>query len=322
MALGPAIMGGDGEVPPELVDSDGEEEMPNTFIDEELTGLDLDDDDVDEDADKFFEELAERAAASASPTLASPSRAASSTTPDDSFFGVEGGMGLPPDEAHPPKLLPTQEAQHPLDEAQERRKRAQREQEKWAAKLNLAEVVFPENSLMTADVTQKEYLEMEVVLDSGAGAHVANKAHIPGYAVVPSALSKAGAAFVGADGGRIKNHGEAALQLVTLDGKGEWHAVHSNFQIADVTRALWSVGVICDSGLNVLFAADHASVLNNKGKELCRFERKNGLYIASVLLKNPAYVPASDEARGGAEKLKNVQPASGGSTQGFQRQGR
>ena len=214
-------------------------------------------------------------------------------------------MGLPVDEAHPPKHLPIQDEQHPLDEAQERRVRAQREQERWAAKLNLAEVVFPENSPMTADVTQKEYLEMEVVLDSGARAHVANKAHIPGYNVVPSALSKAGAAFVGADGGRIKNHGEAALQLVTVDGKGEWHAVHSNFQIADVTRALWSVGVICDSGLNVLFAADHASVLDAKGKELCRFERKNCLYIATVKLKDPAYKPASEA-----------------STQGFQRQGR
>ena len=201
-----------------------------------------------------------------------------------------------------------------LNEAQMRRRRAQLVHEQWAAKtkaegtgmsVSLAEVIFPENALMTTDITQKEYLEMEVVLDSGAGAHVASRSHIPGYAVVPSLLSKAGAAFVGADGGRIKNHGEAALHLVTFDGQGGSHAVHSNFQIADVTRALWSVGVICDSGLNVVFAADHASVLGEKGQELCRLERRQSLYIATVKLKNPAYKPSSEE-----------------STQGFQRLGR
>ncbi len=183
-------------------------------------------------------------------------------------------------------------------------------QEQWAAKLStklsLAEVVFPDNSVMTADITQKEFIEMEVVLDSGAGAHVANKDHIPGYMVVPSMLSKAGAAFVGADGSRIKNYGEAALLMMTTDSNGKQHAVESKFQVADVTRALWSVGVICDSGLKVLFDADHATVHDRKGVELCRFERRQGLYIATVKLKNPAF----------------KQPDATPSKSGFQRPGR
>ncbi len=139
---------------------------------------------------------------------------------------------------------------------------------------------------------------MEVVLDSGAGAHVASRAHIPGYVVLPSVLSKAGAASVGAGGSRIKNHGEAALQLVTVDSHGHEHAVHSKFQIADVTRALWSVGVICDSGLRVVFTKETAAVLDPQGKELCHFNRTNGLYIAKVKLKNPAYVKADDAPAG------------------------
>ena len=174
--------------------------------------------------------------------------------------------------------------------------------------MHFAEIVFPDNSLMTADVTQREYLEMEIVLDSGAGAHVASKAHIQGYAVCPSALSKAGAAFVGADGGRIKNYGQAILELMTVDMKGGKHAVQSNFQIADVTRALWSVGLICDAGLRVEFKAESASVLDTTGKELCHFERKQGLYIAQVKLENPAYRAAARPA----------EPAE----QGFQRPGR
>ncbi len=174
---------------------------------------------------------------------------------------------------------------------------------KWASRLtgekndvsvNPLELVFPESSLMTADPSLKESIEMEVVLDSGAGAHVASRAHIPGYAVLPSILSKAGAAFVGADGSRIKNHGEAALQLITVDRHGHEHAVHSNFQIADVTRALWSVGVICDSGLRVVFTRETAAVLGPQGKELCHFNRANGLYIAKVKLRNPAYSKASE----------------------------
>ena len=165
--------------------------------------------------------------------------------------------------------------------------------------VNPLELVFPENSLMTADPTLQEFIEMEVVLDSGAGAHVASRAHIPGYAVLPSILSKAGAAFVGADGSRIKNHGEAALQLVTVDRHGREHAVHSKFQIADVTRALWSVGVICDSGLRVVFTKETAAVLDAQGKELCHFDRQQGLYIAKVKLKNPMYGQAGETQAAG-----------------------
>ena len=50
-----------------------------------------------------------------------------------------------------------------------------------------------------------------------------------------------------------------------------------------------SVGLICDSGLKVVFADDHAMVTDPKGVELCRFERKQGLYLATVKLKNPLY---------------------------------
>ena len=104
--------------------------------------------------------------------------------------------------------------------------------------------------------------------------------------MVPSQLSKLGAAFVAADGGKIDNEGEALLNLVTMDSNGTGHAVKADFQIAGVMRALWSVGLICDSGLQVTFAATSASILDKAGEEICHFERRHGLYIATVQLEN------------------------------------
>ena len=153
------------------------------------------------------------------------------------------------------------------------------------------EVVFPEGSeaLLMAGAAPPRYISLKVVLDSGAGAHVVGKKHIPGYDVKESVLSKAGAAFLAADGGRIKNHGESLLKIVAEDVKGGEHNISSHFQVADVTRALWSVGLICDSGLDVRFRKDSASVLDPNGNEVCHFERTGGLYIATVKLENPEH---------------------------------
>ena len=151
------------------------------------------------------------------------------------------------------------------------------------------EVVYPEGFLGATDVAQPEFFTVEVILDSGAGAHVISKRMIPGYSVVPSELSKAGAGFVTADGGRMANLGEAQLHMVTTDGRGGAHEVHSKFQVADVTRALWSVGVICESGLKVAFDEDKAVISTPDGMEVCSFERKNGLYVTQVQLRNPLH---------------------------------
>ncbi len=193
------------------------------------------------------------------------------------------------------------EIEDEADARHERRRRAMEEAERWSAKSSqrrprdvpagLAELVFPEGSesLMVAGPDPPKYISLQVVLDSGAGAHVVNRKAIPGYLVEASALSKAGAAFLGADGGRIANHGESLLQIVAEDAKGGAHAITSHFQVADVTRALWSVGLICDSGLDVRFKKGEASVLDAAGRELCHFTRSGGLYVATVRLENPEH---------------------------------
>ena len=185
-----------------------------------------------------------------------------------------------------------------IQEDSARGRHARREQSEAAAdawrhkrSMCLAEVVYPEGSeeLMLAGEDQPRYISLKVVLDSGAGTHVVNRRAIPGYKVMESALSRAGAAFVGADGGRIANHGESLLNIVSEDSKGIKHKITSNFQVADVTKALWSVGLICDSGLDVRFKKHEALVLDPKGNELCRFERIGGLYVTTVMLENPEH---------------------------------
>jgi len=151
-------------------------------------------------------------------------------------------------------------------------------------------VVYPEGSeLRAAEVDVPRYTKLKVALDSGAGAHVINKSAVPGHSVQPSAMSQAGAAFLAADGGRIENQGEIRLNLLSHDSKGQCHKISSKFEAANVTRALWSVGLICDSGLLVHFNSDRATVSEKGGKELCVFVRTNGLYVAEVDVENPQH---------------------------------
>ena len=67
------------------------------------------------------------------------------------------------------------------------------------------------------------------------------------------------------------------------------HNISSKFEAADVTRALWSVGLICDAGSDVKFNKNKASVMNSSGVELCAFNRENGLYVANVKVRNPKH---------------------------------
>ena len=154
--------------------------------------------------------------------------------------------------------------------------------------LNPLEIVFPDDYLCTTE-NQEEYIEFEVILDSGAGAHVVGPAMIPGYKIEESDLSRAGAGFVAADGGRLANLGKALLHLMTMDSQGGVHKVHSTFQVADVTRALWSVALICDSGMDVKFEKTRALILDQAGREICVFQRRNGLYVAKAKLRNPLF---------------------------------
>ena len=92
-----------------------------------------------------------------------------------------------------------------------------------------------------------------------------------------------------ADGGRIENQGEISLNMIAKDSGNKDHVLQAKYQVAEVTRALLSVGLIEDAGLDCKFNKAWAKVLDGNGKELMYFSRKHGLYMATVKVPNPLY---------------------------------
>ena len=138
----------------------------------------------------------------------------------------------------------------------------------------------------------KEFIDdgFEVALDSGAGEHVASSKDAPQYAVVASQGSRAGQHFIAANNQRIPNEGQMTLALRAEScGKKKGREIQSTFQVAKVSRPLWSVGRICDEGFDVRFTKTEALVLKPDGSVVCRFERRGGVYIAKMSLRNPLY---------------------------------
>jgi hypothetical protein len=147
--------------------------------------------------------------------------------------------------------------------------------------LNLLEVDGEE--LLSAEGEQPEFLSLEVCLDSGAGDHVLAEVDVPGYTVEPSPGSIANLHFVAAGGKRIKMQGQVNAQFAT--GSGE--AFTSCFQVAAVTRPLWSVGRICEKGYKAIFDDKEAKIVDKQGVTVCLFQRVGGLYLGTMRLRNP-----------------------------------
>ena len=146
----------------------------------------------------------------------------------------------------------------------------------------------------------QEFLDevIEIALDSGAGDHVAAPKEAPAYTIEDSPGSLAGQHFTGAGGHRMKNQGQVRLHLRAENGK-KGRDIRTTFQMAQVTRPLMSVSKVCDSGLWVKIDKDMATIMDKNGKEVCRFMRRGGLYIAKMRIRNPHFKPKPDFPRPG-----------------------
>jgi len=122
-----------------------------------------------------------------------------------------------------------------------------------------------------------------VAIDSGAGAHVMNPDEVPGMNITESVNSKKGRGFVAACGTRIPNQGE--IQMI-MSGDDCSKPIRSTFQAANVTRALYSVSQICDTGCEVNFNKT-VGIVKRNGREIARFPRKGKLYVANKNVKSP-----------------------------------
>jgi hypothetical protein len=164
------------------------------------------------------------------------------------------------------------------------------------AECRIFEVEALEVEAMTA-VQGHAKCKMQVALDSGAGDHVVGPDDIPNFAVEPSAGSKAGRGFIAADGNKIANLGQARVRV--HDPKAQ-STVRSVLQVADVSRPLYSVGKICDSGAEVTFTSALALVKDKKGKVLARFKREGGLYLADLEVTDQGGQPGFTRQGAGA----------------------
>ena len=96
----------------------------------------------------------------------------------------------------------------------------------------------------------------------------------------------------------MKNQGQVRLHLRAENGK-KGRDIRTTFQMAQVTRPLMSVSKVCDSGLWVKIDKDMATIMDKNGKEVCRFMRRGGLYIAKMRIRNPHFKPKPDFPRPG-----------------------
>ena len=145
--------------------------------------------------------------------------------------------------------------------------------------------------LAAADVEQ--VTKVRVAMDSGAVAPVINAAELPANAeVVPN---RSGQDFVGAGGDKIRRHG--TCKILMRDGNGR--KISTNWQVADVSRALHSVSDITgpeegDGLHDVLFnnkkcvVVPHGVVnaILKKVEATTEYRRKGGLYVADMTLSS------------------------------------
>ena len=138
----------------------------------------------------------------------------------------------------------------------------------------------------------KEFLDadVEVAADSGAGEHVLAAGDAPTYPLEESTGSRNNQHFIGAGGHRMKNEGQVRLMMRAANGR-KGRDIRTTFQVARVTRPLMSVSKICDAGMTMRFTATMAVIEDAQGKEVCRFIRKGGLYVATMKLRNPNFKP-------------------------------
>ena len=149
------------------------------------------------------------------------------------------------------------------------------------------EVEMSSTELLATPSANLRKRTIKVAMDSGAGDHVASPEDVEGFAIEESPNSKAGRNFVAANGGKIRNHGQSMVKMRTKDGM----RVASTFQVADVTRPLYSVPKLCDAGYDVSFKKDEALVTKG-GKVIHRFHREEGLYVAEMHIGDDGQDPS------------------------------
>ena len=130
-------------------------------------------------------------------------------------------------------------------------------------------------------------VEIELASDPGSVAHVVGPEDVPSNVTLIRSPNMKN--FKGAGGDGIKNYGKAEVECVQEDGT----RVNCDLNVAGVTRALHSTGVICDTQKEVLFTQGEATVVPAGSlsrylgavQRLMEYKRKGGLYVAKIKVR-------------------------------------
>ena len=86
----------------------------------------------------------------------------------------------------------------------------------------------------------------------------------------------------------MPNEGQIELHLVS-----EGQEVRSTFQVTNVTKPLWSISTVLDNvgdpNAEVVFRLKDAVVRAADGRVLARAQRRGGLYVDKMRMRNPKH---------------------------------
>ncbi len=149
-------------------------------------------------------------------------------------------------------------------------------------------LLFEENAPDVLNVDVPEFIDFEVAWGTGSIAHVLDKVDAPGYTLQESDGSRRGQVYNNAGGGDMPNEGQVELHLVS-----EGQEVRSTFQVTNVTKPLWSISAVLDNvgddSAEVAFRLKDAVVRTADGRVLARAQRRGGLYVSKMKMRNPRH---------------------------------
>ena len=106
------------------------------------------------------------------------------------------------------------------------------------------DIVLELNNVELTSEEKLKYDRVEVTMDSGAGAPVANPADFPGCVVTDSPVSLAGQVYVGPGKEKDPNEGQFVAPMRFEDGR----MTQSTYQAARVRKPLMAVSSVNDKG--------------------------------------------------------------------------
>ena len=140
-------------------------------------------------------------------------------------------------------------------------------------------------------LNEAEFRKFSAYMVSGAIESVVPRSELPEFAIQPSAGSRRGQQYVTANGQKISNEGEQLVEALT----DEHLKVKMKYQVADVTKALCSVGQVCDQGNVLVFTEGGGWIHNRATKNNTHFEREGKMYVLNTWVRQPA--PAAGSTR-------------------------